>query len=545
MSDCTALVVGAGPVGLTMAAQLHRHGIDCRIIDRAAQPSSLSKALVVWPRTLEMLDNLGIADTFSVAGMFLSAARIHGGERLLVRLAAAILDTRFPHALMLAQCETERLLTEHLNGVGIAVERPVELITFTDDGDHVQATLRHPDGREEAIRCAWLLGCDGAHSTVRHGISARFVGHAEPNDWMLADCRVEGSVPQDELSLFWHARGVLGFFPFAPGRCRVIADLGTARGEGKPADPSLADVQAVVDERGPAGVRLSEAHWLSGFRIHERMVADYRRGRVFLAGDAAHIHSPAGGQGMNTGMQDAWNLSWKLALVHRGIVASALLDSYSAERGEVGNMVLHNAAQLTWLATLRNPLGQRVRNTLAWLLGRFAVFRRRVARGLMELDIHYPDSPLNGDETGRRWAWHSVSPGDRLPNVRLEVPDDAGEHWLLSRLRRPCWHLLLLPAAHEPLGLPALADILDRVRAGYADAIDAHVLFPGATMPIKEAFAWHDPAGLVRKRVGAWSTALLLVRPDGYVAYRAQPALWDGLHAYLRRHLVRRASGAA
>src|SRR5262249_1437619 len=152
--------------------------------------------------------------------------------------------------------------------------------------------------------------------------------------------------------------GVLAFFPFAPGRCRVIADMGTAGGAGRPPDPTLAEVQAVVDERGPAGVRLSEPHWLAGFRIHERKVADYRGGRVFLAGDAAHIPSPAGGQGMNTGMQDAWNLAWKLALVQSGRGRPApLLDSYGRERGAVGEMVLRQAAGMTRAATLRNPIG--------------------------------------------------------------------------------------------------------------------------------------------------------------------------------------------
>ncbi len=283
---------------------------------------------------------------------------------------------------MLAQSETERLLAAHLDRVGVMVERRVELTALADHGDHVQATLRHADGPDETVRCAWLVGCDGAHSTVRKGIGVDFTGHAEPNDWMLADCRVEGPLPQDELSMFWHARGVLAFFPFAPGRCRVIADLGPAHGTGRPPDPTLADVQAAVDERGPPGVLLSEPHWLSGFRINERKVADYRRGRVFLAGDAAHIHSPAGGQGMNTGMQDAWNLAWKLALVQTGAALPSLLDSYSHERSRVGETVLKNAARLTWLGTMRNPLSRFMRNTLVGLLARFAAFRHGFAHAV-------------------------------------------------------------------------------------------------------------------------------------------------------------------
>jgi 2-polyprenyl-6-methoxyphenol hydroxylase-like FAD-dependent oxidoreductase len=525
-AECTCLIVGGGPVGLTMAAHLHRHGIACRVVDRTPQPSQYSKALVLWPRTLEMLDALGIADDFARAGMFLNRARIHAGGRLLARIALELTDTRFPQALMLAQSETERLLIAHLERAGVTVERPVELTAFAEEGDHVRAILHHGDGRIETVRCDWLLGCDGAHSTVRREMGAVFTGHAEPNDWMLADCRVEGPVPQDELSLFWHSRGVLAFFPFAPGRCRVIADLGPAHGDGRPADPSLADVQAAVDERGPPGVRLSEPHWLSGFRINERMVADYQRGRVLLAGDAAHIHSPAGGQGMNTGMQDTWNLAWKLALVQQRAAPPSLLHSYGHERSRVGAMVLKNASRLTTLGTLRNPLTRGMRSALVRLVTGFAVFRRRFARTLSELDIHYPDSPLNGEANGRRWARSAPRPGDRLPDVR--VRSAAGhEEWLLRLLRDPRHHLLLLPADGDPFSMHALLGIQAAVTAAYAHLIDVHVLDSTA-----------DALASVRRLLGARTTAIVLVRPDGYISYRAQPALWDGLRTHLEKYLL-------
>jgi 2-polyprenyl-6-methoxyphenol hydroxylase-like FAD-dependent oxidoreductase len=540
MSDCTALVVGAGPVGLTMAAHLHHHGIPCRIVDRSPAASPYSKALVLWPRSLEMLDALGIADDFTAAGMFIGAARIHGGDRLLVHVALELSDTRFPKALMLAQNETERLLTEHLHRAGVSVERSVELTALTDKGDHVVGTLRHGNGRDETVSCRWLLGCDGSHSTVRKAMGAEFTGEEEPNDWMLADCRVDGPVPQDELSLFWHARGILAFFPFAPGRCRVIADLGPARGAGRPADPTLADVQAAVDERGPQGVRLSEPHWLSGFRIHERKVAEYRRGRVFLAGDAAHIHSPAGGQGMNTGMQDTWNLAWKVALVEAGKALPSLLDSYSTERSAVGDLVLRNAGQLTRVATLRNPIGRRIRNLLARVLGRITAFRRSFARGLSELDIRYQNSPLNGETNGRRWSRSGIRPGDRLPDTRVLVPSVGREEWLLRLLRSGRHHLLLLPAHGEPYAMDALGKIYSQVEANYSDVIETHVIVSDVTLPAAAAgqkFVLHDPAGAMRRMLGARATALALVRPDGYLCYRAQPALWEGLQAQLQRYL--------
>jgi 2-polyprenyl-6-methoxyphenol hydroxylase-like FAD-dependent oxidoreductase len=313
------LIVGAGPVGLTMAAHLRAHGLAPRIIDKAPHASETSKALVLWPRSLEMLDDLGLVDRFLADGRTPNTMRLYGTGHLLLdfTLGTGVEGTAYPKPLILPQSETERLLTEHLREVGVAVERPVELARFAERGDGVDATLRHADGREEDVRCDYLLGCDGAHSAVRHGLGLEFTGKADPNDFLLADCRVDG-LPSDAISLFWHPEGALAFFPFGDGRCRIIADLGVSEGDGKPRDPSLEQVQAIVDDRGPDGVKLSDPHWLAGFRINERKVAGYRKGRCFLAGDAAHIHSPAGGQGMNTGMQDTWNLAWKLSLVQAG-----------------------------------------------------------------------------------------------------------------------------------------------------------------------------------------------------------------------------------
>lgn len=539
--NCPILIVGAGPVGLTMAAHLHAHGLACRVVDKSAQPTDKSKALVLWARTVEMLDSLGIADHFLQAGMFLNGARINSGGRLVAGVQFAAPGTEFPRPLMLAQSDTERLLIEHLGRVGVPVERSVALTAFTDQGDYVAATLRHPDGHDEAVECDWLLGCDGAHSTVRKQLGLEFTGEAEPNDWVLADCRIDGPIPMDQLSLFWHSRGVLVFFPFQPNRCRVVADMGMARGVGHPSDPSLAEVQALVDERGPAGVRLSEPHWLAGFRIHERKVSSYGRGRVFLAGDAAHIHSPAGGQGMNTGMQDAWNLAWKLALVHTGRARPVLLDSYTPERGAVGEMVLQAAGRMTRMAILRNPFLRFLRNQVVGLMGHVSAFRQGVVRYLTELAVHYPNSPLNGESPGAGFASSGIRPGDRMPDTRLKQAGSGHEERLLAVLRGTRHNLLLLPASADGADAASLSEVSQRVEAAYPDVIRAHLILPGdAAFSGKGAFpsVWLDPAATVRHIVGARQTTLVLVRPDGYIGFRGQPATWDNLHAYLDRYLI-------
>ena len=394
-----ALIVGAGPVGLTMAAVLKQQGLRCRILDKAAAPSDKSKALVVWSRTLELLAGLDLADTFVQNGMKANGASMFANGQRLVHIVLAGVDSPYGFPLMIPQSETERLLTEHLARHGTTIERQVELASFEQKPDVVVCKLKHADGSEETVETPWLIGCDGAHSTVRHTLGLPFTGHGEPNDWILADMHLTGPVPADEVSIYWHASGALAFFPISRDRFRMIADIGKAAEHGSVPEPTLADAQAKVDERGPGGVTLSDPVWLANFRINERKVSDYRRGRVMLAGDAAHIHSPAGGQGMNTGMQDAFNLAWKLALVHRGAGQSeVLLGSYTAERSAVGDQVLKNAGTLTTLATLRNPVAQFVRNHLAPIVTSFGFVQDRLKNQLTELSINYRHGPLTAEK---------------------------------------------------------------------------------------------------------------------------------------------------
>jgi 2-polyprenyl-6-methoxyphenol hydroxylase-like FAD-dependent oxidoreductase len=394
---------------------------------------------------------------------------------------------------MLPQSETERLLEAHLNRLGVTVERETEATAFTDDGGNGPASLstrlRYKDGRMESATSRWLVGCDGAHSMVRHGLGMDFSGDTMMDDWFLADVHLSGlrSSP-DELSLYWHADGILALFPITRDRYRIIADVGTAhRGAGLP-DPDLAQVQAVVDRRGPGGIVVSDPVWLSAFRINDRKVNDYRTGGVFLAGDAAHIHSPAGGQGMNTGMQDAFNLAWKLALARQpGIASDLLLDSYSQERSAIGDQVLEAAGRLTAVAVLRNPALQAVRNAVARLALGLAPVRRGMADTLSEVSIGYAHSPLNGN------APHGApapGPGERIAPQQGETPIGADS--------RPFFVLFAddAPQAHELVGRhPALLD-------------------PTVRPPLAQGGIW-------------------LARPDGYVAQSAPRGGWDAIGLYL------------
>jgi 2-polyprenyl-6-methoxyphenol hydroxylase-like FAD-dependent oxidoreductase len=385
---------------------------------------------------------------------------------------------------MIPQRDTERLLIAHLRSLGVEVERQVELVSFSAGDGGVDAVLGHADGRRENVSTPWLLGCDGAHSAVRHGLKVEFPGSTQDDDWMIADVRLGGehAPPPDELSIYFHHDGPFVIFPLPGGRARIIATRGKTDPAHPRADPDLADVQAMIDQRAGGGFVASDPVWLTNFRINERKVAQYRYGRIFLAGDAAHIHSPAGGQGMNTGMQDAFNLAWKLAMVIHGDASDSLLDSYSPERSAIGDMVLRNATLLTDVATLMNPAAQAARNLVARFLLGFHAFRNEMTTTMSEVNIAYPRSPLSsGHHAGRRWdPKHDAGPppgAGRSPRFVLYASDPAKAAGLTQKFPK------LLEAA--PRSSP------DR---------DTHV-----------------------------------VRPDGYVGLTAGANDWDAVDRYLAK----------
>ncbi|HQR08828.1 MAG TPA: FAD-dependent monooxygenase [Gemmatales bacterium] len=531
------LVVGAGPVGLTMAAALTHHDLKCRLIDKAAEPTDKSKALVVWSRTLELLDNLDLATTFVETGMKIDGASIYGSGKRLVHLAISGLNSPFGFPLMIPQSETERLLTEHLKEKGVDVERQVELLTFTEQDDSLVGKLRHTDGREESFTVPWLIGCDGAHSTVRHTLGMHFIGHAEPNDWLLADVHIEGTLSTTEISVFWHEKGVLVLFPISKDRFRVIADIGKA-GVDRPADPTLAEVQAKVDERGPGGLKLVDPVWLAGFRINERKVTDYRKGRVMLAGDAAHIHSPAGGQGMNTGMQDAFNLAWKLALIQRGQgQAKPLLDSYSQERSAIGDQVLRGAEKMTQIATLRNPVAQFLRNHIASVVSSFGFVQDKIKNALCELSINYRHSALSVEDWPMGRGGEAA--GDRLGDAPL-LSAQNGKPTTLFRVIHGTRHaLLLLPSVNDQDTVSALLKITKEAEQAYPNVMSTNLILKTAAnlTAHSQVPVWLDADGTVHRQLGANDNTLVLVRPDGYIGYRCQPADGKALLQYLGRYL--------
>src|SRR6266851_2898399 len=482
MAKVDVLISGAGPVGLTMANELTRYGISVRIVDKTAERTDKSKALVLWSRTLELFDHAGYVDPFLAAGMQAHGAQMSNGRDVIARISLDDIDSPYHYALMIPQSDTERVLEEQLAKRGVKVERTVGLESFTDQGNQVQAVLRKASGESETLTADWLVGCDGAHSAVRHGLGFTFDGTTQPSDWYLADGHISGLEPQDRLHIFWHKDGILAFFPITAGRWRVIADLGPAQGDAHCPDPTLQEVQALITMRGTEGIVIKDAYWLASFRINERKVSKYGSGLAFLAGDAPHIHSPAGGQGMNTGMQDAFNLAWKLALVIEGSARPSLLDSYSPERSAVGDRVLKNAGRLTEAAIVRNPVLQGIRNTVGKFATGFPFVQHKIANQLSEMDIGYPGSPLtvknghvaNGPKSGERWP-------DRLPAGAAGAKFTAlGPADVVAALAAKFPRLVLAAPAQDPTHKAALRLIRP----------DGYVAYAGAAKDQKQAEAY-------------------------------------------------------
>jgi 2-polyprenyl-6-methoxyphenol hydroxylase-like FAD-dependent oxidoreductase len=478
------LIVGGGPVGMTLASELARYGIDVRIVDKAAHRADTSRALVLWSRTLELLDRGFGAAPFVEVGLQTKHVSILNGDTRIGRIDMSGVASPYPYALMIPQSETERLLEAQLEKQGIAVERRVEVTAIQAVDGGVRAVLRAEDGSEETVQAKWLVGCDGAHSVVRHSLGVSFAGETLPSDWVLGDVHVSGYPYGTDVSVYWHREGVLVIFPISEGRYRVLADVASSAAEQPPA-PTVDQLQALLDQRGSQGMTIGDPVWLAGFRINDRKVAEYRHGRVFLAGDAAHIHSPAGGQGMNTGMQDAFNLAWKLALVIEGTGSEDLLDSYSPERSYVGEEVLKGAGRLTKVATLRNPVAQHIRNFAAHAVLGLPSVQHAASEMVTEIAIHYPDSPLNGPALSG-----GPRPGARVAPVAGQLPAGSGAAPLFALHADNTPEIASLVAAFEKL------------------------VSPDIRPPLAEGGIW-------------------LVRPDGYVACAAEDT--GPIVAYLKR----------
>jgi 2-polyprenyl-6-methoxyphenol hydroxylase-like FAD-dependent oxidoreductase len=488
-TNSNVLIAGAGPVGLAMAADLARYGVSVRLIEKSPERTDKSKALVLWSRTLELMDRMECTAPFLTTGKKVTAVNITAGKELITRVTVDGVKTPHPYALTIPQNDTEELLGDFVTSLGVKIERNIELTDFTATADGVTSTLKHADGTEETFESGWLIGSDGAHSAVRHKLGMEFAGETMPSSWVIADVHLSNVPNPEEIFISWHTDGILAVFPILGTRYRVIADSGLINAGIAPANPTMEDVQSILDVRGPGGITATDPIWLTRFTINERKVSNYRSGRVFVMGDAAHIHSPAGGQGMNTGIQDAFNLAWKLALVSRGLGdEEILLGSYSAERSPIADDVLKGAGRITEVALMRGDFKQAIRNHVTSFVFGLSPVRKKLADVLTEVSIGYPKSPLNA---GGGYVGDGPKEGDR-------APVEAG------------------PSCVGAGDTPRFALYADGGNGGGAELVAKypHLLEP----QLREPF----------ERSGLW-----LVRPDGYVALATRHDQWDETAKYL------------
>jgi len=548
-NDCEVLVVGAGPTGLMAANLLKRSGVHVRIVDERAEASRESRAFAIQARTMELFQHMGVVEKLLDRGVINPGIEFYVGGKHAGGLnydIAGSPDTPYPFIFLLPQSQTEAVLIEDLSAQGIEVERGVGITGLEQDADGVTARGTDAGGREVAIRSTYTLGCDGAHSIVRRTQGFTFEGAKYAQTFLLADCRVEwphGHGPFDHarFRVFMNGSSIGLFLPLDGARCsRVMATDHSGKADQAGAAASemgLPELQAAFSQAAGMDVRLTDPVWTTRYRVHHRGVDTYRKGRAFVAGDAAHIHSPAGGQGMNTGLQDAANLAWKLAAVLRHGVPPGLLDTYDAERRPVGQQVVATsdkmfsaaAGKTGWEATVRDWIAKPA----AAAISNMKSVQHKAFRTLSELDIAYP--PGLGEDTAPALGGAGPQVGPRAPHAAVARHADvfdlvAGYGWTVLALSRKPLERDEAGRAADALETLARDGVATHLVARLAVGQDPRVVFVSSP----EVFDAYGVRGQEQQ-------ATYLVRPDGYVAWRG-----DGLDADgCRRFLARFGLGAA
>ena len=423
--DVDVLIAGGGPTGLTLACELLRFGVNCMIIDKAEGISSQTKALGVMARTLEHLDRIGVAQEFVRRGHPIGLFNVYSGDHLLVRLDFHnTLKSPFPFVLMIPQNITEDILYSHFKKTGGEVKWNKSLTRFTHGETGVEAVLSDADGNKQTIKAKYLIGCDGAHSVVRHGLRLDFEGITLNQNFALADVTVDWHLPHNESFACIKDGQLVAYFPMKDGQHRILI---TTEGQENPDSPvTLEEFQKVINKVGPKGTTIHNPTWKSRFRINQRKVKRGNIGRVFLAGDAAHIHSPIGAQGMNTGIQDSINLAWKLAYVLKFQCSTNLLDSYSEEREPLWSTLTKGTDFATKMVLKDKHLFQLVRNTLAPKITSSKYVNLRLVKTISQVVLHYRHSPIVEESIGirknspfKKNKKKMIFAGDRAPDVLI------------------------------------------------------------------------------------------------------------------------------
>jgi 2-polyprenyl-6-methoxyphenol hydroxylase-like FAD-dependent oxidoreductase len=510
MSDIDVLIAGAGPTGLVLALWLQRLGVRVRIVDKAAEPGTTSRALVVHARTLELYRQMGIADSLVGEGLHFAAVNLWVRGRQAARVAFGDIGaglSPYPYMLIYPQDQHERFLIERLKENGVHIDRPTEVVGFEERGNRVAVHLKRLDGSDETCDAAFLAGCDGARSVVREKLGTGFPGGTYSHLFYVADTDGSGPVMNHELHVALDDVDFLAVFPMkGDGRARLVGWVRQAL-ETQHDSLEWKDVSRSVIEH--LGIDVKRVNWFSTYHVHHRVAVHFRAGRTFLLGDAAHIHSPVGGQGMNTGIGDAVNLAWKLAAVLQGRADDQLLDTFEPERIAFAKRLVATTDRIFQLVTSDGRLARFVRlhvvPRVLPTLARLNATRRFMFRTASQTAIDYRPSNLSSGVAGK------IRGGDRLPWIKLD-PSPGGGHDNFAPLVSLDWQVHVYGDV-----TPAISNVCK------ATGLSLH------------EFVWQDAmrsAGLVRN-------AVYLIRPDGYIGFADRGANAANLQQYLTDHQLR------
>lgn len=522
MNNLPVLIVGAGPTGLMMACILARFGIRFRIIDKKPEHTAASNAIWIQTRTIELLDQMGIVDRFINLGHPCDAINLHADGKQLSRLSLKNIDSIYPFILMLPQGQTEELLENYLKELHHTIERSIELVDVKYNDEIATSTLKYADGHTEIITSDWLIACDGANSTIRNKCGFHFPGEDLTGQFIVADATIDFSnMQKNEIQFFFDPGTVFAAFPLGNDRYRLAANLHLDY----PRQNIYArEVIALAQERAHGKFYVTDVNWISSFWIHGKIAEPMRKGPIFLAGDAGHIHPPAVGQGMNTGIQDAYNLAWKLALVIKEKAKPSLLDSYQIERYPVMKEIVDQNEYITKLALFDENFLSKLQKFSEELSGNNQInLERKFGNKLTLLDIQYKDSPIINYEHSS----NLLQPGKHIPDLSL----DQGT---LYRYLSDTQHTILIFTGSNSTEevLEKIRDLQRSLANQYPDLFKSYVVHNGYLGDSGTTLV--DVNWIIHETLQIKNAAICMIRPDTYISYYSEDLNIEAMEKVLR-----------
>lgn len=532
MAKDEVLIVGAGPVGLTMAHELTRHGIKVRIIDKNTIYAKDSRAVAIHARTLEIFEDMGVLSAFLEKGVKVTGINIYSKKKHLIHANYQGFDTPYCFIIDLPQTETELILIQRLEKLGVKVDRNTELNNLEPKDHSIEVMIKSGERTLVPDEFAYVVGCDGARSNCRSLGQISFPGSEYPSHWIVFDAKLDWPYDSQEIQLFLHEEGLTAFFPLPHERMRVTCELQPEKEGGDPPAATYELALSILQKRIDPDIAINEPQDISPFMIHHRQVTTYRKGHLFLVGDAAHLHSPAGGQGMNTGIQDAYNLAWKLALVMKGEGQPAILDTYNEERHPIAKDVLSITDKVTKMMTIKTAAFSFMRDAAMSFAGSFEKLSNQLFKKFSQLYYSYEPNQIL-IKGGKDHPPEYVKVGGRAPDHTLM---QEGKEVRLFELFKGTHHTLLLFSGKKPskIDLKALTSLHHPlIHTYYLYRNDSDLTF----CPEKNRCLL-DREPSAHTHYGINKTTAVLVRPDGYIGYIQYPLNKEDFNQYLKRIFI-------